>query len=211
MNYYIDFDYTLYNTGNFVNDMIETLALYITKAKKSINKIEAVKQIDQKFNKEKIYNIFSVCEYLGDLYKVNDDELKSLARKVLRRGEKYIYEDVLEFLEYLKPNNILNILTAASNADTMEYQSLKVSGSKITKYFDNIIITTQPKNELNLDYSNGIFIDDNPDIINVLSTTNAKKIIHIKRPGGKYSNEKIDNLDIEECESLLEIMNNKMY
>ena len=210
MNYYIDFDYTLFNTRGFVNDMIEALATHIVKVKKNIDKTEATKQVDQKFHKEKIYNIFSVCEYIGNFYEIDSGELKQVARSVLRNGKKYVYDDVVEFLTYLKPDNVLNMLTASPDNDTTEYQSLKVAGSNITKYFDNIIITTQPKSELNLDYSKGIFIDDNPDIINALNSTNAKQIIHIKRPGGKYSDDKVDNSNIKECESLLEIIDNKI-
>ena len=44
----------------------------------------------------------------------------------------------------------------------------KLMGSGITSYFDGIIITAEYKFLLDIDYTNGIFIDDDPRDLNGL-------------------------------------------
>lgn len=213
MNFYIDFDNTLYNTKALTAEMLDSIATYISQTQE-IAKDDILLQLKAKFNRENIYNIFTLCEYFEEKYNIENQVLQHTIKQILINGYKYVYEDVPEFLENLKEHNhTLSILTAATGIDNIDYQGLKVYGSGITRYFNNIIITTEPKDELDLVYSNGVFIDDNPDELRNLCNTNARKVIRIKRPGAKYSNQIIRNssnydaqkYNIDEYTSLSEI------
>ena len=55
------------------------------------------------------------------------------------------------------------------------------------KYFDDIIITDKSKLNLeNVDYENGVFIENNPYQIDDLYNANSKNVIRIRRNGDKY-------------------------
>ena len=207
MNFYIDFDNTLYNTKALTIDMLSSLAKYISEAKGE-NEEKILSHLKSKFNRKNIYNIFSLCEYFEVKYNMDVNELQLIIKQILENGDKYVYEDVPEFLECLKKDNKLTILTAAAGKDNIDYQELKVCGSGITKYFNNIMITAESKDELNLNYSNGIFIDDNPNDLMKLYNAGAKTVIRIRRPEAKYSEHELGNLYnsyIQEYNSLSEI------
>jgi hypothetical protein len=43
-----------------------------------------------------------------------------------------------------------------------EYQLEKIGCAKISKYFNELIITQKYKFDIEIDYKNSIFLDDNP-------------------------------------------------
>ena len=206
MNFYIDFDNTLYNTKALTFDMLENLALYISKTQ-NVNKEDLLKELKSKFNRENIYNIFELCKYFENKYNMQNSQLQLVIIKTLENGSRYVYSDVDQFLEKLKGEDCnLFILTKADGEDNIEYQKMKIEGSEIKKYFSSDpIIITKPKGELELDYKNGIFIDDNPKELKSLYDAGAKRIIRIKRPNAKYSNEELNISEIEEYTELSDI------
>ena len=54
------------------------------------------------------------------------------------------------------------------------------------KYFKDIIITNKDKSKLNIDYTNGIFIDNNPLELEKFYNSNSINLIRIKRDTDKY-------------------------
>ena len=82
--------------------------------------------------------------------------------------------------------------------DSLEYQSIKVAGSKLADFFDALYITSLPKYNLDIDYTNGVFIDDNPEDLLGLYSKNAKQVIRLRRKENKYSVKDLDNTDIKE-------------
>ena len=86
-----------------------------------------------------------------------------------------------------------------------EYQMKKLLGSGLMKYFDTITITSKYKFLLDMDYTNGIFIDDDPRDLNGLYEKNPIKVIRIRKPNNKRSKIDIDNKDIEEFVSFDDI------
>ena len=86
------------------------------------------------------------------------------------------------------------------------FQVLKIKGSGLIKYFDALYITSKPKYELDINYENGIFIDDRAKDLLGLYSKNAKKVIRLRRKGNKYSIEDIGNAEIEEYSSFGEIL-----
>ena len=121
--------------------------------------------------------------------------------KIFDNGENYLYEDALLFLEKVKINNKLVLLTYGNQT----YQERKINSSKIQDYFNEIIITDKSKSSLELDYQNGIFIDDNTDVLQELLIRKPSKLIRIKRLNNPRSNVVINNDFIEEYEDFGEI------
>ena len=141
MNYYIDFDHTLFDTENFVNKS-------------------------------------SKCSDL-------------------------IFVDSLRFIKKLKQMGHKIYILSYSKQE-LDYQILKIANSNISNLFDGIIISKELKFNLDIDYKNGIFIDDNPRDLMGLYSRNPKRLIRLKRKNQKYSLENL-NINIEEYENFDEI------
>lgn len=167
---YIDFDNTLFNTVKFNNKCKELLNKYINE--------EEQDKIFKSFTK--IYDFREVLNILSINYKIDEEILKKEYNKILE--DNYLFEDTIEFLEYYKNKYELIMLTWGNN----EYQLDKINCASISKYFKELIITQKFKYELDIDYKNSIFIDDNPRDLKGLMNNNSYKIIRLCR--GKYMN-----------------------
>jgi len=123
---------------------------------------------------------------------------------IILNGSDLVFDDVIPFLKKLKENgHKLYMLTYCK--DNLEYQSIKIAGSKLADFFDALYITSEPKYNLDIDYTSGIFIDDNPDDLLGLYSKNAKEVIRLRRKDNKYSIKDIDNNFIKEYLSFEEI------
>ena len=62
---------------------------------------------------------------------------------------------------------------------------LKLMGSNVLDYVDNFIICSRSKGELNLDYENGYFFDDNPRELTSLfkAGVSEDRLFRIRREG----------------------------
>lgn len=165
---YIDFDNTLFNTLKFNKNCKKILDKYIS--------VEEQDKIFKSFTK--IYDFREVINILSINYKIDKDILISDYNKVLE--DNYLFEDTIEFLEYYKDKYELIMLTFGNN----EYQLDKIGCAGISKYFKELIITNEYKYELDIDYKNSIFIDDNPRDLKGLMNNKPYKIIRLCR--GKY-------------------------
>ena len=115
--------------------------------------------------------------------------------------EKYLYPDTIPFFEKYKDKYILILLTKSNNHNA--YQLFEILDTKISNYFQEIIIIkTNLKGELDLDYQNSIFIDDDPKELESIKKRNPYDIIRLKR--GKHEDE-ILKTNIKEVTNLLEI------
>lgn len=125
------------------------------------------------------------------------NELNNLYSKDL------IFEDVIPFLEkyYQKYNLIL--LTLGNK----KYQQKKINSLKINKYFKKIIITNKDKSKLNIDYTKGIFIDNNPLELKKFQNSKSKYLIRIKRNTDKYSKINLNIKNILEFKDFNELLN----
>lgn len=201
-NWYIDFDSTLYDTTRLTADMLETIAIHIDETRKE----EILQELKSLFNRDNIYNIFELCDFFENKYSLPSKTLSNPVKMLLADGAKYLYEDSEEFLKTLQSKgHKIFMLTSASYKPNMEYQQAKILGSGLTNYFEALIITAIHKDELHLDYENGIFVDDNPSDLKRLYEANAKKVIRIKRKNNKYSDKPLNISDVEEYNLLSEI------
>lgn len=203
MNIYIDFDHTLYNAMNITKDLLEAVSLTILEYK-DINKDELDLELKGMFNREHIYNIYELSRYFGNKYDVDSKKIIENVNKVINGGAKNVFSDVFPFLKKLKENNH-KIFMLSYYEYELEYQVAKIVGSKLCDFFDGIIVTKEPKYNLDIDYTNGIFIDDKPSDLEGLASRNPIRVIRIRRKEGRYSDKKVNSEKVEEYEKLSEI------
>lgn len=187
MNIYIDFDGTIFDLASINNDFVNLF--------NNIDK-NYIKSLIKKYK-----NYFLVADNLIKKYNLEETYIDKVNNLFTNN---YIYEDAIIFLEkyYQKYNLILLTYT-----HSIEYQQKKINSSNINKYFKEIIITTKDKSKLNnVDYKNGIFIDNNPSELKKLNNKKVVNIIRINHPNDTYNKEKTFN-NTKEFKDFIELIN----
>lgn len=201
MNYYLDFDNTLYETSRLSNDMLKGLAYEISK-KTSISENDIFDELKSMFNRENIYNIYKLAKFFAKKYNIEESILIDKVEDIILDGKKYVYDDVISFLKELKEkNHIINVLTYVAKED-LSYQLTKIKGSGLSEYFDNIIISSSLKFNLDLKYEEGIFFDDSSKDLLGLASRNPKILVRVRRENNKYSKQELDIKNLVECKTL---------
>lgn len=201
MNYYLDFDNTLYETSRLSNDMLKGLAYEISK-KTSVSENDIFDELKSMFNRENIYNIYKLAKFFARKYNIEESILIDKVEDIILDGKKYVYDDVISFLKELKEkNHIINVLTYVAKED-LSYQLTKIKGSGLSEYFDNIIISSSLKFNLDLKYEEGIFFDDSPKDLLGLASRNPKILVRVRREKNKYSKQELDIKNLVECKTL---------
>ena len=197
MNYYLDFDYTLFDTYLFREELYKILEM------NGLDSSVLPLTVEKKDNSQKLLNIKEVFKKLSNEINIPLENFIKPLEKLYERGQEYLYKDSVEFLEYLKSKgHKLYTITWGEK----EYQEEKLKISKIYDYFDDIIYAESLKYELdNVDYENGIFIDDSVRDLEGLYERNAKQLYRIKRKNGKNSNKELNIKGILEFNSLKEL------
>lgn len=195
MNIYIDFDGTLYNTDKLYKNFINIFKKYNIEEKEIK---DLMKQVPYKTTKS-----FDVlADIIIKKYNLNSD-IHNKLNKIYHNN--YLYNDVILFLEkYYKKYNLV-LLTLGN----ISYQQKKINNSKINKYFKDIIITDKDKSKLNINYSKGIFIDNNPKELKNFYNSNATNLIRIKRKNDKYSKLTLNIKNVPEFKDFNDLLNNK--
>ena len=196
MKVYVDFDRTLFDCERFLEDLYALINQYgIDTA--------LFKECQNQCIKEG-FNPYTILDLVKEK-KSFDEELYTKINDLIKKTNEYLFSDAILFLEYLKSNNYEIVLLTRGNNN---YQKEKVLNAKIDNYYNDLIVTMKHKGDLELDYNNSIFIDDNPKEINSILDRIAKKVIYVKRDNAKYNDISI-NKDIKIVKSLQEIIDNK--
>lgn len=197
MNYYLDFDYTLFDTYSFREELYKILET------NGIDRTELPLTAENKDNNQKLLNIKEVFKKLSKEKNIPLKNFIMPLERMYERGHEYLYSDAIEFLEYLKSKgHKIYVLTWGEKG----YQEEKIKIAKIDKYFDKIIFAERLKYELDdIDYANGIFIDDSVRDLEGLYNKQAKQVFRIKRTNGKNSNKELNIKEILEFNSLKEL------
>lgn len=196
MNYYLDFDYTLFDTYLFREELYKILE------KNGLDRTYLAITPEMKTNGQKLLNIKELFKSLSKNKNIPLNKFLEPLEELYAKCDKFVYEDTIKFLEYLKSKkHKLYVLTWGAK----EFQKEKLKASKLYDYFDEIIYAEQLKYTLNIDYKNGIFIDDSVRDLEGLYNKNAKKVFRIKRPNGKNSDKELNIKEILEFESLREL------
>ncbi|MBR4124468.1 MAG: HAD family hydrolase [Clostridia bacterium] len=202
MNYFIDFDGTLYDTAEFKKDMLNAIAKTCHKKNRELQYENILFDVSAAL---KIgLDINGLCEYMANKYHIEKVILDNAVNNVLDDGKKYIYEDSIPYLLNLKKEGHNLCMLTYSAQSSVEFQKRKIIGSGLDKLFDKIEITTKPKGEFKTDYKNAVFVDDNPKELLGLCQNNPAKVIRIKRANGKYSNIPLD-AKVEETTNLFDL------
>lgn len=204
MNYYIDFDNTLYETTKLTKAMMTSIAKTISE-NSNFKFDEIIEDIESNFNST-YGNIFEYGRIMAEKYNVDSSNVIKNINEVIFNGNVYVFEDSKRFLKKLKEGNYtINILTYIAKGN-QEYQLKKLFGSGISNNIDRIIVTSDLKYTLDIDYKNGIFIDDNPRDLKGLYEQNPQKVIRMRRKNNKYYSKEIENINIEEYNSFDDII-----
>ena len=197
MNVYIDFDRTLFNCDQFLEDFYALTNQY--QIPKDIFKECQIQCKIRGFNPHIILKEVFLKHSFDEMIYQDIDML-------LKHSKDYLYSDTVVFLEYLKNKGYKIIILTKGNS---EYQKEKITNSQIDDYYQDLIVTMEHKGNLDIDYSNSIFIDDNPkEILNILKQK-PKMIIRIQRDNSKYSKTPLKE-DIKTVKSLQEIIDKKI-
>ena len=196
MKIYIDFDRTLFDCESFLKDLDNIIKKY--EIPKNIF-IKCQNQCKKEgFNPYIILDkISEFCEFNSSIYDEIDD--------LLKQSNKYLYPDAITFLKYLHKSNYQIIILTKGNED---YQKKKISYSNIKDYYDELIVIMKHKGNLDIDYKESVFIDDNPIEIKSILKRKPKQVIRIRRINSKYYNVNVE--DILTVTALDEIINNKI-
>ena len=189
MNVYIDFDRTLFDTGAFFKDLENILEL------NGVPFNEFLKYAKE--DEENGFNIFTILNVMKKDIKINSGIFEKI-NELFKNSETYIYDDAYDFIAKLKERGYkVFILTKGNN----EYQLLKIQNTNLLNFVDGVLVTLKAKGELELDYQESIFIDDNPKELESIVKKNPKRIIRMKRDNAKY-NDILSSEKIEEVNSL---------
>lgn len=203
MNYYIDFDNTLYETAKLTEKMLSEVAHTISN-EKNLPYNEVLEKIKPQFNST-LDNIFSFAEKMAKSYDIDSKLCVNKVNEVIDNGEQFVFPDAKKFLKRIrKKGNKLILLTYVQDVNK-EYQKQKINGSGIKDFFDDIIITSRYKFNISINYKNGIFIDDDPRDLLGLYEKKPIKVIRIRKKSNKRSKLELNNDDIEEFESFDDI------
>ena len=198
MEYYLDFDYTLFDTHAFREELYKILE------KNGFDKTYLTLTPELKENGQKLLNIKELFKSLSKLRNIPINNFLEPLEELYSRGSEFLYDDTVEFLKYLKSkNNNVYILTWGEK----EFQKEKIEASKLDKYIDEAIFAEQLKFTLDIDYKNGIFIDDSVRDLEGLYNQKAKQVYRIKRENGKNSKKELNIEGILEFDSLKDLQN----
>lgn len=205
MNFFVDFDHTLYNTPLLTRDMLNTLATYISQ-KSNDNFEHILNTLTQKFKRgtTNIYDIYQLIEYFSqNQYYYDIAEATSLVNQVIFHGKKYLFDDAICFLQNLKEQGH-KVYILSYNEKEVYFQTVKIAGSGLLKFVDGVFPIITQKGDLPFDFSKCIFIDDKPKDLISLYQKKPYAIFRIRRPHDTYSNLET-NLPIPEFSSLNEL------
>ena len=207
MNIFIDFDHTLYNTKLLTKDMLNALAIYISKVSNE-NFESVLETLKNKFKRgnNNIYYIYELIKYFSTIFNYDYKEATNIVNNVINNGAKYLFEDSIPFLKGLKKKNH-KVYILSYNENEVYFQAVKIAGSGLLKYVDGVFPTTTLKGEIPLDFSKCIFIDDKPKDLISIYNNHPFKIFRIRRKNDTYS-EIETNLPIPEFTSLEELQKN---
>lgn len=206
MNYFIDFDHTLYNTPLLTKDMLNALANYISKTSND-NFKNILNNLTAKFKRGKnnIFDIYELINYFSqNEYNYDKNEAILVVNNIIFNGQKYLFADAISFLQYLKKQGH-KVYILSYNESKVYFQTVKIAGSGLLDFVDGIISIITLKGDMPFDFQKCIFIDDKPrDLISIYKE-NPYAIFRIRRPNDTYSDLET-NLPIPEFSSLAELM-----
>ena len=197
MRIYIDFDGTLFDSDKFLEDLFKIIDRY------GISR-DIFKECQNQCKNEG-FNPNIILDLVKKKM-IFDDGIYLEINQLMNNSSYYLYRDSKEFLEYL---NVLKYQVIILTKGNFKYQKEKIFNSQLNSCYNKIVVTLKHKGNLNLDYKNCVFIDDNPKEIQSIIKREPKLVIRVQRDGSKYSNKILEN-EVLTVKSLMEIINKKL-
>lgn len=200
---YIDFDGTLYATSKLKFFIVKQISLKIFQ-QTNLDYETILNSVSEEFKNRKEIGIFDFARQMAKKYDANQEIVCDEVKEILKNGSEFLYNDSTEFLKKLRANGYETCILTYSGFYNYDFQMLKLMGSGANKFADGFLICSKNKGELNLDYRNGIFVDDNPDQLESLFNAGVSedRLIRIKRKSEKYSSHKITAFSPREYDTL---------
>lgn len=200
---YIDFDGTLYKTSELKLLIVKEIASEIEKElNASLDEIH--KDVSDCFKNRHKTSVFDFARQMAKKYNVDEEKIVKRIEDLLNNGSKFLYGDSIKFIKNLKDNDYEVYILTFSRAYDNDFQMLKLIGSGINEFIDGVFICSKDKGELNLDYKNGIFVDDNPAQLTSLFKTGVSedRLYRVVRKNEKYSLVEITEFSPKEYDTL---------
>ncbi len=196
--YYIDFDYTLFDTAKFRDGLYEILEA------NGLDK--SCLQLTPEYT-DNGHKLINMREIFGELSRQHDIALEKFIEPLealYARGSEITFADSADFIRFLKSRgDKVCCLTWGDPA----FQREKLAICGLEDLFDEIIYTDKLKYQLDIAYGDATFIDDSLRDLEGLLEAGAKRVIRVKRPNGKNSDKELTPAlqGITEVETLAEL------
>jgi FMN phosphatase YigB (HAD superfamily) len=192
--FFIDFDDTLFNTKKFKDDLIN---IFLDNGVNEKQFKESYYCVDAETRPK--YSPYMQIKNLEDNFGIDGKKLKIEFDNFIKKSQEYLFDDSIKFLEEVSKNN--NHLVLLSYGECL-FQKMKIDNSGVCNFFDEIIITDDPKIDIILNYKKinifdeVFFVEDHPEQVdqatkrlnNIKSNISEKiKIIKVSRSDGRYS------------------------
>ena len=214
MNIYIDFDNTLYETAKLTEHMLNNITNVILLNPTNQSVVESIVgsydsddvlgYVKANFDSTND-NIFTYGKSLADKFDCDKDDVVNAINNAINNGRDIVFPDARMFLMKLKEEGHKIFILTFLPKTNQEYQMQKICGSGLASFFDGIIMSTEYKFNLDINYSEGIFIDDDPRDLKGLLEKNPIRVIRIRKPNNKRSKIDINNSQIEEYTTFADI------
>lgn len=195
---YFDFDGTLYDSDKLMQKFIDICKKY----KISEGIIDNLER--RLFTETKLFNLDELANSLLKEHSLTSDFIEEIEKLYL---EKNVYSDVYYALDKIQKSQKYDMVILTYG--NIKYQEKKISNCDILEYIKEVIITEKNKSNIdNIDYTNGIFIDNNPEQITNL-TKKTNNVIRIRRQTDKYS--KIDTeIPVNQYQDLISLVETEL-
>ena len=191
---YIDFDSTLFNTDEFYGAFLNICK------KNNVDNKQVINIKNEKFKKSSDFDLDILAKKISEIHNLKKeflDEMEDLY------SSKYLFDDTISFLESIYLKYELVLFTYGNKS----YQTKKINATGIDKYFNEIIITENSKDSLDIDYINSVFIDNNPNEIRGYYNKGARKLIRLRHESDFRCKVDTNLGDILEFSNLSDIIN----
>ncbi len=205
MIFYIDFDNTLYETARLTQQMLTNIANVILLDSKNGEFNTIFEYVKNNFDSTHD-NIFTYGRNLAEKYNVDAEDITNAINNAINNGKDFVFPDARMFLIKLREQKHKVYILTYLPKTNQEYQMQKIKGSGLASFFDGIIMTTEYKFDLDINYEKGIFIDDDPRDLNGLVEKNPIRVIRMRKPSNKRSKIEMNNPKIEEYQDFGEIV-----
>ena len=191
MKIILDFDDTIFNTYKLTQEFIKIFEKAGFTKKEFYANYQITQEKTGDFDLETAFDLFS------ELKSFNREKIKEEINSILSKTNDFIHSDFFGFADSFDKKNLILISCGIASS-----QKTKIENSKITHFFNKIIITPENKvksfENISQKYKNEkiFFIDDKANQIDLVKKEFPKVIaLKMERPQGRHTDTKSELAD----------------